>query len=145
MKKILALLAIAFVTSGCVAQIQQHGYSFEQNNIEKIQVGQTDYAGVLNQLGSPTSKSNFGPKSLYYISYTSERFAFLDTKIIEQKVLSITFDEQDIVSQISQYTLDDARDIAFSENKTEIQGNTMTPIEQIMTNIGKFNSKKPQY
>jgi outer membrane protein assembly factor BamE (lipoprotein component of BamABCDE complex) len=145
MKRNLGIIILLAVLSGCATQVDHHGYSFEQNTIQQIKVGETDYASVLNQLGTPTSKAAFGPKSLYYISYISEKIAFLDPKIVEQRVLAITFDGNDVVSDISEYTMDDLKDIGFSESKTEIQGNTLTPIEQIMTNIGKFNKKKSQY
>ncbi len=144
MRKI-ALIGLILSLTGCAKEVYHHGYSFEQNNAETIKVGETDYGRVIHELGSPTSKSDFGTKTLYYINYSVEKIAFFDPKITEQKVLAIAFNEKDIVSSINEYTLDDANQIAFSEGKTEIQGNTLTPIEQIMTNIGKFNKKTKQY
>lgn len=139
------LFLIALSLTSCAKEVYQHGYSFEQNNAEMIKVGQADYAKVISELGSPTSRSTYGPKTLYYISYSVEKIAFLDPKVTEQKVLSVAFNDKDVVTSITEYTLDDANEIAFSEGRTEIQGNTLTPIEQIMTNIGKFNKKTKQY
>ncbi len=144
MRNAIIFLMVLSLT-GCAKEVYQHGYSFEQNNVDTIKVGQADYSKVLNELGSPTSKSTYGQKTLYYINYTVEKVAFLDPKITEQKVLSISFNDKDIVSDITEFTLDDTNDIAFSEGRTEIHGNTLTPIEQIMTNIGKFNKKTKQY
>jgi outer membrane protein assembly factor BamE (lipoprotein component of BamABCDE complex) len=141
----IALFLTALSLSSCAKEVYHHGYSFEQNNVQTIKVGEADYGKVLSELGSPTTKSNFGPKTLYYINYSVEKIAFLDPKITEQKVLAIAFNDKDVVSNIMEYTLDDSNQVAFSEGKTEIQGNTLTPIEQIMTNIGKFNKKTKQY
>jgi len=144
--KNLAIIMLALTVSGCSAtRTYQHGFSFEQNNLDTLKVGESDYYQALNQLGSPTTESSFGPKSIYYISYTSEKFLFLDPKIVEQRVLAIKFNNSDVIEKITEYTLDDANEIAFSESKTKIEGNTLGPIEQIMTNIGKFNKKQKQY
>ena len=138
-------LILILMLSACAAEIEQHGYSFEQNNIDVIKVGHSDKHQVLNELGSPTTESNYGERIYYYISYKSEKIAFFDPKIIEQRVLAINFDKKDVVSDITEYTIDDLNNIAFSEHKTEIQGNTITPMEQILTNVGKYNKKQKQF
>lgn len=138
-------LITALLLSACMHEVEQHGYSFEQNNVDIIKVKQSSKHHVLNELGSPTSESDYGPKVFYYISYKSEKLAFLDPRIIEQRVLAITFDKNEIVSDITEYTIDDRNNIAISEHKTEIRGNTLTPIEQILTNVGKYNKKQKQF
>lgn len=145
MRNKLLAIALSLLISGCAKEYYYHGYGFQQNNVESIKVGVTSYDQVISELGSPTSESKFGEKTIYYISNKLEKIAFLDPKIVEQKMLSISFNDKEIVSDIYEYTLDDAQNVAFSEKKTEIHGNTLTPIEQIMTNIGKFNSPKKQF
>jgi len=116
-----------------------------KNNIKAIKVGESTKEHVLHELGSPTSESNFGPKTFYYINVKTEKIAFFDEKSIEQRVLAIRMNDNDMVTDITEYTLDDSNQVAFSEKKTEIKGNTLTPIEQILTNIGKFNRKQKQF
>ena len=91
----IALFLTALSLSSCAKEVYHHGYSFEQNNVQTIKVGEADYGKVLSELGSPTTKSNFGPKTLYYINYSVEKIAFLDPKITEQKVLAIAFNDKD--------------------------------------------------
>lgn len=143
-KKTLILLCIVLLTA-CVKEHHHHGYGFNQNSLDLIKVGESSMDDVLNQLGSPTSTGHFGNITFYYISSVSEKIAFFEPKIIEQNVLSISFDRSNKVSEINQYTLDDANDIAFSKSRIEIKGNNLNPIEQIMSNIGKFNKKQKQF
>lgn len=142
--KIIAL-SLLLLSSGCAKEHYYHGYGFQQNNIDSIKVGSSSYDQVLAELGSPTSESHFGDKTIYYINNKTEKVAFLNPKIVEQRSLAITFDSKGTVSDIYEYTLDDAQNIAFSEKRTEIRGNTLTPIEQVMTNVGKFNTPKKQF
>ena len=141
MRKYLAL-ALSLILTGCATNVYNHGYTFEQSDIATIQINQSTETDVITELGSPSSRSDFGEKTIYYISYKSEKVAFFDPKVIEQRVLAISFDKNNIVSKIVEYTLDDHNQLAFSEDKTEIHGNTLTPIEQILSNVGKFNKKK---
>lgn len=139
------LVCSLLLLQGCAKEYYNHGYGFQQNNIEVIKVGISTYDEVINELGSPTSESNFGKKTIYYISNKTEKIAFLNPKIIEQRVLSIAFDSNRIVSDIYEYTIDDSNNVTFSEKRTEIKGNTLTPIEQIMNNVGKFNKPTKQF
>lgn len=141
MKKLLVILSLISAT-GCATETYLHGYTFEQSDIDFIAIHKSTRDDVIRELGSPTSKSNFGDSTYYYINFKTEKTAFFDPKVVEQKVLAITFNKKDQVSKIIQHTLDDRNQIAFSEDKTEIQGNYMTPAEQMLSNIGKFNKKK---
>jgi outer membrane protein assembly factor BamE (lipoprotein component of BamABCDE complex) len=142
MKKISAIILLSSVLVGCASEVYNHGYTFEQSDIASLEINKSTELDVLTELGSPTSKSNFGEKIYYYINYKTEKVAFLTPKVIEQRVLAISIGENGLVTKISEYTLDDRNQIAFSEDKTEIHGNTLTPIEQILSNVGKFNKKK---
>lgn len=145
MKNFIPLLLISLLLSGCISEFEHHGFSFEQNNIQTIKVGKSNKQTVVQALGSPSTESNFGSPTYYYIGFKTEKVAFMQPKIVEQRVISIAFDKKDMVADIQEYTIDDINSVAFSEHKTEIRGNTLTPIEQIMSNVGKFNKKQKQF
>lgn len=141
-RKISLIAACTLFTASCSKDIQVHGFNFEHAKFDVIKVGETTKHHVLAELGTPTTESNFGEKKFYYISSKVERIAFLEPKVIEQKVLSIGFDRAGVVHDITELTLDDANKVIFSENRTEIKGNSVTAVQQILTNIGKYNKKK---
>ena len=137
-----ALIICAFLVTSCATETASHGYTFEQYDTGSITVGKTSMDDVITQLGTPTSESDFGDKVIYYINFKTEKIAFFDPKVVEQRVLAISFNKKMVVSKIREYTLDDRNQVVYSKDKTEIKGNTLTPIEQILTNVGKFNKKK---
>lgn len=138
--QILKILSLCFLSmlSGCSKEVQVHGYSFSNKSSEEIIVGETHRNTVEAILGTPTSKSHFGPLQYSYISSTVEITSFLNSKLIEQDVLSITFDQSDIVAQINYLKLNDSNKVVFSQDYTEIKGNGVTALQQIMTNVGKY-------
>lgn len=136
-------ISLAFVFCGlltaCVPEVSHHGYNFEHFDIKLIKVGQTSRNEIISQMGTPTTQADFGDKTMYYISSKTEKVVFFQPRIIEQTVIVMHFDERDILSSMTELTLDDAKRVVFSENLTEIKGNVLSPMQQIMTNIGKFN------
>lgn len=140
-KILLTTAALAMLTS-CAKNVEHHGFNFEHSKFDVIKVGETSRQQVIAELGTPTSESNFGEKKMYYISRKVETVAFLEPTVLEQKVLSIGINDSGVVSDITELTLDDANKVMFSEGRTEIHGNTLSPMQQIMTNIGKYNKKK---
>jgi outer membrane protein assembly factor BamE (lipoprotein component of BamABCDE complex) len=130
------------MVTSCATETASHGYTFEQYDTGSISVGKTHAEEVFAQLGTPTSESDFGDKVIYYINFKTEKVAFFDPKVVEQRVLAISFNKKGIVSKIHEYTLDDRNQVVYSTDKTEIKGNTLTPIEQLLSNVGKFNKKK---
>lgn len=143
--KFFIIVILSQFLSSCVKQYENHGYSFEHHNIDVVKVNKSKKSDVIASFGNPSSESDFGVKIFYYISFKTETVAFFDPKIVEQRVISIEFDKKDVVSDILEYTINDLNNVAFSEHLTEIKGNAITPLEQILSNVGKFNKKQKQF
>ncbi|MDF3047231.1 MAG: SmpA / OmlA family protein [Candidatus Midichloriaceae bacterium] len=139
---ILLIAAVALITTSCNKQIDIHGFNFEHADLSAIKIHETSKQRLIEEIGSPTAESDFGEKKLYYISTKTEKIAFLAPKVLEQRILCISLDGNNTVKKIDEFTLSDANKIAFSENYTDIQGNGVTAMQQILGNIGKYNKKK---
>ena len=134
-------VSLLFFLVGCSKDIRIQGYNFSTAKPDAIVVGSATQHDVIDILGTPTSKSEVGPQQFFYISRKVENIAFFDAKVLEQEVLSINFDNTGVVSHISHYTLDDSNKIIFARELTEIKGNSLTPVQQILTNVGKYRKK----
>ena len=138
-------LIVLLTLSGCVKEYYNHGYSFDSDSISSIAVGKSSYDDVIDALGSPTSESTYGVKTVYYISNKTEKTAFLDPKVVEQRVLEINFDSKGIASNINEYSTADRNKIDFASDETSIEGNRVILLEQILGNVGKYNKKQKAF
>ncbi len=143
MKNLFVCLTVlkCLILSGCGHEISVHGYNFASAKPEVLEVGKSTSNDVLNVMGTPSAQMEFGSKKFSYISTKMSQSGVFASKILEQNVLSIDFDKNDIVSAIRYYNLDDANNIIVAREFTEIKGNTLTPVQQILTNIGKYRKK----
>ncbi len=139
------MLSISVALGGCATKEYYYGYSFPIHDRQYLHIHKTTIGEVRQLMGSPTTESNFGNKVYYYVSQQQTRVAFLAPKVEQQRVLALTFDSKGVLSEIKDYTLNDALYVQFDEGDTRLKGSETHPLEQIMGNIGKFNaaSSKP--
>lgn len=140
MKKVISILFCALL-SACVKQEIYRGYNFDNSNFDHITIGKTTKDKVIEELGSPTMESDFGPDIMYYASAKYEKLGFLDPKLVEQRVLAFEFNKKGLLTNVTELDYDDFRNISSSDRLTEIKGSEQTPYQQIMSNIGKFKPK----
>jgi len=134
-----AFLLLALIS--CTSYPEDHGYIMHKENLEKVEVGQTDKAGVTELLGSPSSKSDYGPEKWYYIGKKATATAFFDPKVTEQSILALEFDKDGKLGSMQQYSLKDSIDIKPVQEATRTEGSTPSLMEQFLGNVGRFNSE----
>lgn len=139
-RHLLLVAAVLLFLPSCVKTVENIGYTFDKDAVAGLKAGETRKAQVLNSLGSPSAKSTFGAETWYYISSEHESIAFLRPKIKSQRVVAIVFDEAQLVSDIREYDVKDARAIALSADVTETEGHDLGMMEQLLGNVGRFNS-----
>ena len=109
---------------------------------ELLNVGESQKEDVTRALGSPSSTSDFGEETWYYISARKERQAFFAPEVTDQKVVKITFDENGIMKSMKRYTLEDGKEVVMVEKTTPTEGHSLGFFEQILGNIGRFNKSQ---
>lgn len=139
MKKALFLSALLLATLNACTDIQiNRGAELKQASIDRI-TPESNKGDVLNVLGSPSSKSDFGDETWYYIYNKREQNIIGSDEVLEQDVLAITFNKSDKVSDVKIYNKDDMQQVEISDRKTPTAGHELNVIEQMLGNIGKFN------
>jgi outer membrane protein assembly factor BamE (lipoprotein component of BamABCDE complex) len=128
----ISIAAIATILiAGCLKHENHLGYSFEQTELDKIEEGKTRKQDVLDLLGSPTSTSDFGADTYYYISIDQERAAFFNPKVEQQKIVEITFGSSEIVQQVKVYDSKDSQKVAYYNKSIDLKGNKIGPRSDI--------------
>jgi outer membrane protein assembly factor BamE (lipoprotein component of BamABCDE complex) len=121
--------------------VEQRGNLPDPAKVAQIQPGVTTKETVTQLLGTPSSVATFSDKTWYYISRRTEQLAFFDPDVVDQQVVAIGFDDGGVVRNVARSNLADARQVEPSERVTPAAGRELGILEQLLGNLGRFNSE----
>jgi outer membrane protein assembly factor BamE (lipoprotein component of BamABCDE complex) len=140
----LAAAAFGFALAGllisCTARIDNHGNEIDLDNLTEIVPGTTNKSRVSALLGAPSSTSDFGEDTWFYIGSTTKTLGFLKPELINRKVVYIAFDKDGVVDSIGKLSEEDGKKIDVVDRKTPTAGQRITILQQLIGNIGRFNN-----
>jgi outer membrane protein assembly factor BamE (lipoprotein component of BamABCDE complex) len=144
-----ALLTLAAgLTAGslgaCTPTVTPRGNQLPPSVLEQIKPGSTDKATVTRILGSPSSVATFDTQTWYYISQRMEELAFFKPEVTEQEVVVITFDKDNVVSNVQRMRDKGRDDLQPVARTTPAPGKELSFVEQLLGNFGRFNTANPQ-
>ena len=132
--------ALLLGLAACQATVDNRGYMPDPDDVARVKPGVQGRDEVREILGSPSSASAFTDDHWYYISKKTSTTAFFKPDVLEQKVIEVDFDKDGIVQDVRNYTLKDGEQIDPVARKTPAPGRELGFMEQLIGNIGKFNS-----
>ena len=130
---------LAVTTVACAPRSASRGNIPTVSHLEKLKVGKHSKEYVRGILGTPSTVGTFDKDVWYYIGRRIEQWAFLEEKILEQKIVAIYFDPKGTIEHIQTYDKNDRREISINEGKTATSGRELGVLEQIIGNLGRFN------
>ena len=134
---VLATLVIATaMASACAPVIRSHGYAPLQEDVVTITPGQDTRGSVQRKIGRPGSTGIFTDDGWYYVASQVEHYTYHDPKVIDRRIVAVTFDQNDVVASVNQYGLEDGRVIDLETRTTPTYGRQLTVLEQAFGNIG---------
>ena len=133
----MALAGVLLITA-CSPRVAVRGNLPREEQMEKIKIGEQKRDEVVEILGTPSTLGTFDDKVWYYISRKTEKFAFLEEKVVDQQVIAIYFAEDDTVQAVYRYNKDDLRRIGMVERTTPTAGKDLSFIDQLIGNLGRF-------
>lgn len=136
--RLVPLLA-ALAVSACAPKILQHGNVPDEEQVVQIQPGLDNKTRVQQLLGSPSTQGSFGDETWYYVSKKTSQTAFFEPDVVDQGVLAISFDQEGIVDNMKVYDQRDGRMVAMVDRITPTHGNSLTIIQQLLGNFGRFD------
>lgn len=131
-------LMIVNITA-CSPVTAQRGSMLADYQIEEIKVGEHSRSDVLRLIGSPTTQSTFNTDIWYYIGQETEKHGILDSEVVKERVIVVSFDKEGIVQSLEDGT-GDRMDIPYARTKTPTHGNELTFTQQLLGNLGRFNA-----
>lgn len=143
MTKVIFLFLTILCCTSCVKTLHVSGHLFEENDLERLKIikSKQELEGFL---GSPTTTSDFGPETWYYITSKKESVAFFKEKVIEQKIVAVTFKKDNNIDSITMLTEKNMKNHNLAPEITVVRGNNTTAAQQFFHNVGRFNKNKKQ-
>ncbi|MCC2096828.1 MAG: outer membrane protein assembly factor BamE [Hyphomicrobiales bacterium] len=138
-----AALAAPVLLGGCLGYNGEvyHGYIIDDRAIGQVKPG-SSAEQVLVVLGTPTTTSTIGGDAWYYISQKSDRkVAFMQRKVLDQRVLAVYFDKKKQVERIANYGMRDGKLYDFISRTTPTAGSEPSFVRNMMQNFLRFSDK----
>lgn len=139
------LLLMSPVLSGCSPTIETHGHSLDEEQLAKIEPGRTSRQEVLQLMGSPSALSTFDDAAWYYVSQRTEKKSFYQEHVVDQEVLTITFDQEGRVAKVDRHGLEQVAAVDPVNRVTPTAGASPSIIKQLIGNIGRFSNSGSAY
>jgi len=137
---LLMAMAAGATLAACSTTVEQRGNLPPPEEIAQIHPGKTTKDQVVKILGTPSSVGVFNDKNWYYISSRTKQFSFLDPKVLDQQVFVVDFNDDGVVKAIDHKTLQDGKEVVPIARATPAPGRELSFLEQLVGNLGKFNS-----
>jgi outer membrane protein assembly factor BamE (lipoprotein component of BamABCDE complex) len=124
------------VLGGCTGEQFQKGYILPNGALEQIPIGASQDQ-VLIVMGTPSTVATLSGEVFYYISQRSERpVAFMNQRLIDQRVIAIYFDKKRQVQRLANYGLQDGKIFDFVSRTTPTSGQELsylTPLFKLLS------------
>lgn len=141
-RRLLILACLSLGVVACSPIAHQHGYTPRAEELEAVRAGVDTRESVLRKLGRPSTIAAFDASDWYYISMRSETYAFYEPEVVDQRVVTVSFDDAGLVTDIGNYGLEEGRVIDLVTRTTPTAGRKLTILQQIFQNLGKYNTEQ---
>jgi outer membrane protein assembly factor BamE (lipoprotein component of BamABCDE complex) len=128
----------AMLLSGCLADQGSgvRGFVLEDKLLDQIKPGASAEQVVL-VLGTPSTTSTVGGKTYYYISQqVSQRFQFMEQKVVDQRVVAVYLDSKNKVERVANYGMQDGKVFDFISRTTPAGGEENSVLGSLLRRLG---------
>ena len=136
MRAVAAIALVCAALGGCTGEQFQKGYILPPGALEQIPIGASQDQ-VLIVMGTPSTVATLNGEVFYYISQRSERpIAFMNQRLVDQRVIAIYFDKNRQVQRLANYGLQDGRIFDFISRTTPTSGQELsylTPLFKLLS------------
>jgi outer membrane protein assembly factor BamE (lipoprotein component of BamABCDE complex) len=136
LRAVAAIGLVCAVLGACTSEQFQKGYILPPGALEQIPIGASQDQ-VLIVMGTPSTVATLNGEVFYYISQRSERLvAFMNQKVVDQRVIAIYFDKNRQVQRLANYGLQDGKIFDFISRTTPTSGQELsylTPLFKLLS------------
>jgi outer membrane protein assembly factor BamE (lipoprotein component of BamABCDE complex) len=131
-----ALLTAGLGGCGSFGETFQRGYVLPDGALEQIQIGASQDQ-VLIVMGTPSTVATLNGEVFYYISQRANRpVAFMNQRVVDQRVIAIYFDKDRRVRRLANYGMKDGKVFDFVSKTTETGGEELNYLRFLFKIVG---------
>ena len=121
-----AVALVCALLGACTGEQFQKGYILPPGALEQIPIGASQDQ-VLIVMGTPSTVATLDGEVFYYISQHADRpVAFMNQKVVDQRVIAIYFDKNRQVRRLANYGLKDGKIFDFIARTTATSGQELS-------------------
>ncbi|MDR0296549.1 MAG: outer membrane protein assembly factor BamE [Rickettsia sp.] len=119
--------------------IESRGQYVDDNLLATLEEKRLSKSEVEDLIGTPTIIPNYTPNTWYYVQRSLAKRAWLEPKVIEQKIVRIAFNKKDIIEEVLVLNDSHKDDINMIREYTKTYGTELNGLQKFVKNIGRFN------
>ena len=124
--------------SGCQS-IDVRGKFVSDNAIEQINIKKPNQEELIVMVGTPTYIPDYSPDTWYYIQRSLARKAWFDSKVVQQRIVKVTFAKNKRVREAVLLKNSQNESIVINNAFTKTHGTEQSGVQKFVKNIGRFN------
>lgn len=133
------LSILTLLTLASCQTIDVRGQYVDEAAIAQLESKKMTKAEVVELIGTPTMVPTYSQNSWYYIQRALSRRAWFQPKVIEQKIVKVTFGANDAVEEVQVLSNMNNEDVKVVSEYTKTYGTELNGVQKFVKNIGRFN------
>src|SRR5207237_10565862 len=130
-RAVAAAALVCAALAACTGEQFQKGDILPPGALEQIPIGASQDQ-VLIVMGTPSTVATLNGEVFYYISQRAERpVAFMNQKVVDQRVIAIYFDKNRQVMRLANYGMKDGRIFDYISRTTTTSGQDLSPLSSL--------------
>ena len=139
---LIGVTVATLMVGGCAPIVQVSGYVPLKAEIERLRVGVSTRADVLQSLGEPLNYREDSANSMLFVQQKVETVAFLKPRVSERKIVKLSFDKTSTLAKVEQFAGADAKPFEMEKKIVVSTGRKLSFWQQMFGNISNFSSEQ---
>lgn len=137
-----AFLALGALPACSVVEApkQLRGNRVDAESLKDLVPGTSTRADVQALIGSPSAKATFDDNTWIYVSETTRPRIGRTPGVLDQEVVTMTFDETGTLRGIKRLDQKDGKSVAVVARATPSPGSEASFLQQLLGNVGRFST-----
>jgi outer membrane protein assembly factor BamE (lipoprotein component of BamABCDE complex) len=138
--KALCVAGMIALGAGCAPIERFHGFLPSEAEVARLQVGTSTKTEAIALFGPPIADRALNGDVIYYATSQFRTFGPFAPQIVDREVLAVSFDSNQVLTDVARYTLADGRVVRLDRRVTEDGIRDVTFLGQLLSSFGRLDA-----